>query len=103
MSATAPQLWRQQVKIAHGILEATMADLSPEQADWTPPGIANPLGATYAHLVVSEDFVINGIFRRQAPLHGAAWSERTALSQAMPTPGTPAWVDCPDWTSQSPD
>jgi hypothetical protein len=100
MSMTATQLLRQQVKIAHDILEATMADVTAEQTHWSPPGIANPLGATYAHLVVSEDFVINGMFRQQAPLLAAAWSERTGLSQPMPTPGTPAWSDYPNWNRQ---
>ena len=59
MSNTATQLLRQQVRIVHDILEATMADVTPEQAHWVPSSIANPLDATYAHVVVSEDFVIN--------------------------------------------
>ena len=100
MSNTATQLLRQQVRIAHDILEATMADVTPEQAHWAPPGIANPLGATYAHVVVSEDFVINGMFRRQAPLNATTWAARTGLSEPMPTPASPAWSEYPVWTRQ---
>ena len=75
-----------------------MADVTPEQAHWTPPGIANPLGATYAHCLVSEDFVINGMFRRQRPLVAAAWASRTGLSEPMPAPASPAWSDYAAWT-----
>jgi hypothetical protein len=98
MSTTATQLLHQQVRIAHDILEATMADVTPDQAHWAPPGIANPLGATYAHAVVSEDFVINGMFRRQAPLNASTWADRTGLSEPMPTPASPAWSEYPAWT-----
>ena len=98
MSTTATQLLRQQVGIAHDILDATMADVTSEQADWAPPGIANPLGATYAHVVVSEDFVINGMFRRQAPLNATTWADRTGLSELMPAPASPAWSEYPAWT-----
>jgi hypothetical protein len=86
------------VRIAHDILEATMADVTPEQADWAPPGIANPLGATYAHVVVSEDFVINGMFRQQAPLNASTWADRTGLSEPMPAPASPAWSEYSAWT-----
>jgi DinB superfamily len=91
---------RQQVRIAHDILEATMADVTPEQAHWAPPGIANPLGATYAHVVVSEDFVINGMFRHQAPLNTTTSADRTGLSQPMPAPASAAWSAYPAWTRQ---
>jgi len=97
-STSAVDLLRQQVRIAHDIMDATMADVTPEQAHWTPPGVANPLGATYAHCVVSEDFVVNGMFRRQAPLAAAAWAARTGLSEPMPAPGSPAWSDYAAWT-----
>src|SRR5438093_700658 len=81
MSNTATQLLRRQVTIAHDILEAAMADVTPEQAHWAPPGVANPLGATYAHVVVSENFVINGMFRRQAPLNATTWAAPGSASR----------------------
>jgi len=31
---------KEQVEGAHGILEQTMADVTPEQAHWSPPGVA---------------------------------------------------------------
>jgi hypothetical protein len=42
---------REAIEWANWLLEAVMADVTPEQAHWTPPGIANPLGALYAHAV----------------------------------------------------
>jgi hypothetical protein len=34
------------------------------QAEFAPPGIANPRGATYAHVVWSEDMVVQGMSRQ---------------------------------------
>jgi hypothetical protein len=98
MSTSAAQLLRNQVRIAHDILEGTMADVTAEQAHWAPPGVANPLGATYAHAVVAEDFVINGMFRQQAPLLAGQWATRAGLSEPMPEPASPAWADYAAWT-----
>ena len=61
-------LLRQQFQAAHQLLEATTADVTPEQAHWMPPGIANPLGATYAHVVLAEDNIVHGMFMQVAPL-----------------------------------
>jgi hypothetical protein len=46
---------RQAFKWAAELLEMTMADVTAEQACWRPPGIANPLGATYAHALCDLD------------------------------------------------
>ena len=57
-----------------------MADVSQVQAEFAPPGIANPLGATYAHVVWSEDMLVQGMFRQVPPLFASAWAGRTGLS-----------------------
>jgi hypothetical protein len=54
---------------AFDILSQVTADLTPEQADWTPPGIANPIGATYWHTVSGADEVVCKWIRGQEPLH----------------------------------
>src|SRR4030067_3398759 len=77
-------LLREQLKTVHEILEGTMADVTPEQAHWTPPGVALPIGATYAHVIVSEDGVGNGMLRGGAPLFAAAWAGKTGLSGLPP-------------------
>ena len=74
-----------------------MADVTQAQADFIPPGVANPLGATYAHVVCSEDMIVQGMFRQAAPLSAGAWADRTGLSEPMPMPG-PGWADYGPWT-----
>jgi DinB superfamily len=82
---------------ARTVLDGTMADVTQAQADYVPPGIANPLGATYAHVVWSEDMAVQGMFRQLPPLFASTWSGRTGLSEPMPSPG-PEWVNYPAWT-----
>ena len=36
---------------AFDLLEQLVVDLTQEQADWLPPGNANPIGALYWHIV----------------------------------------------------
>ena len=65
---------------AHEFLEMVTADVTPEQAHWCPPGIANPLGALYAHAVLAEDGVINGMLKGSAPLFASTWAGKTGVS-----------------------
>jgi hypothetical protein len=48
-------LLREMMKNVNELLEGTMADVTAEQAHWIPPGVANPIGATYALVVLSSD------------------------------------------------
>jgi hypothetical protein len=69
-----------------GILGQVTADLTQEQADWLPPGIANPVGATYWHTASSVDFIVHVWCRGQQPLSETdGWRDR-ALSHAVPEP-----------------
>ena len=77
---------REQIEGAHQILEQTMADVTPEQAQWSPPGTANPLGATYAHALYGEDMVINGMLRGSAPLIATSFAGKAGLSEPPPAP-----------------
>jgi hypothetical protein len=68
---------------AFGILAQVTADLTQEQADWTPPGIANPIGALYWHTVSSVDQIVHGWGMGQAPLsQRAGWQEKVLLASA---------------------
>src|SRR5437764_14663133 len=73
-----------------------MADVTQVQAEFAPPGIANPLGATYAHVVWSEDMQVQGMFRQVPPLFASTWAGRTGLSEPMPAPG-PEWAGYAAW------
>jgi len=80
-----------QLKNARQVLEGTMEGVSPEQAHWTPPGKANPLGATYAHIVSTEDGLVNGAIKGAAPLY---LSTNVGISEPSPAPdgsGLPDW------------
>lgn len=80
----AVSLLRQQVKEGHEWLEAIMSDVTPEMAKWAPPGQANPLGASYAHVVVGEDMVVNGMLRRAATLFVRNYTAMQAVSEEPP-------------------
>ena len=82
---------REGARLGHWYLDGTMADVTSEQAQHAPPGRANPIGATFAHLVCSEDMIINGMLRQQAPLSATSHNESTGLSEPMPMPGSSNW------------
>src|SRR4030065_711410 len=93
-------LLREQLKTVHEILEGTMADVTPEAAHWIPPGVAMPIGATYAHVVVSQDGVINGMLKGGAPLFASSWAGKTGLSE-LPPEVDPKKPGLPDWSAWS--
>jgi len=90
-------LIREDLDDAHDLLEAVMADVTPESMNWMPPGRANPVGATYAHVVLSEDRIINGVLAHRRPLYETTWEGKLGLSEPMPTQGED-WHNYVDWT-----
>jgi hypothetical protein len=71
---------------AFGILGQVTADLTQEQADWQPPGIANPIGAMYWHTISGADDVVYRWALDQEPLRERdGWDERV-LTVAVPEP-----------------
>ena len=87
----AVSLIREQVQQAHELLAATMADVTQEQAQWIPPGTANPLGATYVHAVVSQDAAIHAVLQGSAPLFASSWADKTGISEIQPL-STAEWA-----------
>jgi hypothetical protein len=72
---------------AFDILSQVVADLTQEQADWAPPGIANPIGATYWHTVSSVDEIVCKWIRGEDPLcQEGGWQEKV-LTVSAPEPG----------------
>ena len=82
---------RQQFKTGHHFLEGTMEGVTSEMAHWTPPGKAQPLGANYAHILISEDFLINGLLKGAAPLLASTWAGKVGVSTLPPQ--APPWND----------
>ncbi|HXV43061.1 MAG TPA: DinB family protein [Anaerolineae bacterium] len=102
MSTHTVSLLQMQLKAAHEFLEGTMQGATTTQAHWSPPGLANPLGATYAHVALSEDGIINGMLKGSAPLFATSWEGKVGLNALPPLPGPgqnglPAWNE---WARQ---
>ena len=81
---TATTLLREQIQQAHGFLNTVMEGVTSEQAQWIPPGTANPLAATYVHAIASEDLAINMILKGDAPLYATTWAGKTGISDVQP-------------------
>ncbi len=88
---------REVLSAGHRLLDATMADVGRDVAAWSPPGTALPIAACYAHVVVAEDGMVNGILKKGLPLFMEAWAGKTGLSALPPGPD-PNGVAMPDWS-----
>ena len=56
-------LIREELKHAHEAFDGTMDGVTDEVAHRQPGGTAHPIGSRYAHMVVSEDMMINGLLK----------------------------------------
>ena len=74
---------------AFGILAQVVADLTQEQADWIPPGVANPIGASYWHAVSGADEVVYRWALGQEPLHQREGWQAKVLTVSVPEPENP--------------
>ena len=88
----------EELQSAHQTLEGTIMGVTQEQAHWHPPGIAHPVGATYAHVILSEDATINGMFKGQAPLFAIDWAAKMGVSE-LPPKLNPPKPGFPDWSA----
>ena len=77
-------LLRQQIHETHEMLEGTMNDVTPEQAQWSPGGKATPLGAQYAHIIAGEDVFINMMVRGSQPLLMSSFAGKAGMSEPPP-------------------
>jgi hypothetical protein len=95
--------------------ELLVKDLTQEQADWLPPGNANPVGSLYWHIVAYVDQVVHEwcmapfghttieewfeakrakheLGMGQAPLrHAAGWQEKVVITLPPENPEDPYW------------
>jgi len=77
-------LYRRLLTEAHDFLEGTLADITPEQLAWDPPGKAFSIGANYVHVLASEDMGTQALLRGQPLLAAGAWADRMGLSEPPP-------------------
>jgi DinB family protein len=61
------------------ILEMVMADVTDEQALWSPPGIANPIGALYAHAYLAADGVVHALLQGIPPMYASTWANKVGV------------------------
>lgn len=91
----AVSLLRMQMTEAHRLLELTLGEPSPEQLHYVPEGRALPIGAAYAHVIFSEDILVQAL-KGQKPLFESG--ARTGTSEPMPNFMAGAWTDYATWT-----
>ncbi|HEY8765874.1 MAG TPA: DinB family protein [Dehalococcoidia bacterium] len=80
-------LIKQQLGITRMIFDGTMADVTDSQCAKLPGGVAHPIGATFAHSVMSEDFVVNMMVKGGQPLMMGPFANKTGVSEPQPMPG----------------
>lgn len=93
-------LLQEEIKAAHQLLESTINGVTTEQLHWCPPGTAIPLGATYAHVIFSEDGIVNGMLAGGIPQFAGPWEGKTGASELPPMPN-PKVPGIPDWREWS--
>jgi hypothetical protein len=70
---------RQEARASSVWLESLVRDVTPEMAAWPPPGRANTIASTYAHIVRNFDEDLNQHLLRRPLLSDGAWGGRTGL------------------------
>jgi hypothetical protein len=84
----AIDLLKYSVGNAFGILGQVTADLTQEQADWVPPGTANPIGATCWHTVSGTDSIVHKWCAGQTPIfESAGWRDKVLLASGPEVEG----------------
>lgn len=90
---TPQALLKQQLGGVHDILEQTIADCSQHTLDHNPPNatITN-VGSIYAHIIFSEDGIIQGMLQKKAPIfHAQSWDSRLNVAMPANPQFDPAW------------
>ena len=94
----AIELLRMQMREAHELLESTMGDVTPEQLHYLPEGRALPIGAAYAHVIFSEDIMVQG-WKGEAPLFESGIP--TGATPRMPNFMVEDWGGYAAWTKSA--
>ncbi|MGH2613944.1 MAG: DinB family protein [Thermomicrobiales bacterium] len=94
---SSARLLQDQLCQAHEFLDGTMDGVTDEQLHWQPEGFANPLGATYAHLVLGEDAFVSALAGAR-PLFEDGRADRVGVSELPPMaePGALVRLE-PEW------
>jgi hypothetical protein len=71
--------FRWQARTSNGWLESIVRDVTSEQAAWRPPGRANTIAGTYAHIVRNQDEDLNHWLFRRPMICETEWKGRAGL------------------------
>jgi hypothetical protein len=82
----ASALLRWQLGLAHRLLDSAIERCPSELIHRHPPGLSAPAGACYAHAILSEDLIVNGVLAGGRPLAFTTWAGRTGLSDLPDLP-----------------
>lgn len=91
----AVSLLRMQMAEAHKLLESTLGEVTADQLHYLPEGRALPIGAAYAHVIFSEDILVQAL-KGEKPLFEDG--VRTGASEPMPNFMAGVWTDYAAWT-----
>jgi len=83
----AVALVRSYLSDAHWLLDRVVDGLADDHLHWVPPGTANTIAATYAHVIGSEDVFVQELLLGRRPLGEDDWSGRTGISLPIPRRG----------------
>ena len=81
---TALELLKAELKSAREGFQGTTGNITPEMLHKDPGGKALPLGATYAHLVLSEDLLVHQMLQGKEPLMMGEWKGKSGVDKPMP-------------------
>jgi hypothetical protein len=73
------ELTQYSLDFAFEILDQVTADLTQEQADWVPPGIAGTIGAIYSHIITYVDYFVQNYCIEEKPFPESIESRPEAL------------------------
>lgn len=80
----ATELYRHLLKNTHEFLEGTMADVTPAEFTWDPPGKAFSIAANYAHVVATEDMAVHALLKGTDMLAATVWAGKFGASEMPP-------------------
>lgn len=95
MQNLAKEILLTQLKAAHSVLEGTLDGVTDEVLRFVPPGTANPIAGTYAHIVFSEDLFVQSFLKGEKPLMETDFKDKTGASALQPTEWEkefPRWI-----------
>jgi uncharacterized damage-inducible protein DinB len=78
--------------MAHQYLEGTLMGLTDPQYNWFPNGKPASIAGQYAHLVTSEDWLVNVKAGNSVPVMAASHTGRTGFETPPPPTGWDQWT-----------